>query len=174
MQTFLPHKEFYLSVATLDNKRLGCQRKETKQILGVLESKKYTCKYCKNQTDEPEEATMRCHEAQHKWRITAWYNHPAVRMWRGHNTALVEYGLACCKEWVDRGYNDTLTEYFLEKRMYYTGDRKGGIEHINYPVWLGLDEFHKSHRSMLIKKDRDHYKPHFPYTEEGLEYHWPV
>jgi hypothetical protein len=174
MQTFLPYKEFSLSAAVLDKKRLGCQRKEAKQILGMLESKKYTCKFCKNQTDDPDTAAMRCCEAQHKWRITAWYNRPAVRMWRGHNAALVEYGLACCKVWVDRGYNDTLTEYFLERRMHYTGSRQSEATHINYPVWLGSEQFHNSHRSMLIKKDRDCYKPHFPHVTEGLEYHWPV
>lgn len=74
MQTFLPYPDFRTSAEVLDNKRLGKQRVECKQILLALAYG------------------------------GAWQNHPAVRMWRGHSTHLIRYYRAICKEWEARGY----------------------------------------------------------------------
>ena len=42
------------------------------------------------------------------------------------------------------------------------------------PRWLGLDAFHASHRSNLLRKDRSHYSQ-FNWTEhDDLPYHWPT
>lgn len=88
MQTFLPHPSYELSAQALDNRRLGKQRVETKQIVIVL-------------TDG--------------YPSGAWRNHPAVRMWRGHTYALCMYGVAVCWEWRMRGHEDTLWEWFGEQ-----------------------------------------------------------
>jgi hypothetical protein len=87
MQTFLPFPSFEQSLQSLDYRRLGKQRVETKQILMALlgESK-------------------------------GWVNHPATKMWRGHEHALAEYGLLSCREWKSRGYKDNTEQYFVATR----------------------------------------------------------
>ena len=62
MQTFLPYSDFERSAKTLDYKRLGKQRVEAYQILQALSDPNY-----------------------------GWQNHPAVKMWRGYEEALVAY-----------------------------------------------------------------------------------
>jgi hypothetical protein len=37
-----------------------------------------------------------------------WYNHPAVKMWRGHEYALYRYIQAMVSEWKSRGYKSTI------------------------------------------------------------------
>jgi hypothetical protein len=73
MQTFLPFPDFKVSVKCLDNKRLGKQRVEAKQILDVLEGRK-----------------------------EGWKNHPAVKMWKGYEEALKFYINCCIDEWISR------------------------------------------------------------------------
>jgi hypothetical protein len=42
------------------------------------------------------------------------------------------------------------------------------------PPWLGDDDFHRSHRSALVRKDPDFYGPKFPDVPDDLPYVWPV
>lgn len=79
MQTFLPIPSLTGSASILDNKRLGKQRVEAKQILNAL-----------------------------RGLTKGWVNHPATRMWRGYEPALCAYMDACIDEWVRRGYNNTM------------------------------------------------------------------
>ena len=74
MQTFLPYSDYDQSAAVLDYRRLGKQRVEAKQIMFALSDPNY-----------------------------GWQNHPAVRMWRGHEYQLAQYGIAICYEWRKRG-----------------------------------------------------------------------
>jgi len=78
MQTFLPFSSFWRSAKCLDNKRLGKQRVEAMQILTTLSGKN-----------------------------KAWKNHPAVKMWKGYENALAEYGIVICEEWRSHGFRDT-------------------------------------------------------------------
>lgn len=88
MQTFLPYPSFVESVACLDSKRLGCQRKEAMQILKTLrEGRK------------------------------AWANHPAVLMWKGYEDALSFYYHCCLSEWEGRGYKNNMPYPDLPKWM---------------------------------------------------------
>jgi len=64
MQTFLPYKNYTKSAKALDNKRLNKQILEGYQILKVLSN------------NDPK---------------AAWRNHPAVKMWRGHENSLWDY-----------------------------------------------------------------------------------
>ena len=57
MQTFLPYKDFRKSLQCLDYRRLGKQRVEAMQIHNILTGKNES---------------------------SAWVNHPAVKMWKGH------------------------------------------------------------------------------------------
>lgn len=136
MQTFLPHDDFVRSVESLDNKRLGKQRVEAYQIMKAISDPDY-----------------------------GWQHHPAVQMWRGYEQALVLYGIACCVEWVQRGYNDTLLDRFIASLS-----RDEAV----MPPWLGDPDLHTSHRSNLIRKDAAHYGPQFPDVPDDLPYHWPA
>ncbi len=42
------------------------------------------------------------------------------------------------------------------------------------PPWLGDEALHLSHRSALVRKDPDHYRPQFPDVPDDLPYVWPV
>jgi hypothetical protein len=136
VQTFLPHDDFVRSVESLDNKRLGKQRVEAYQIMKAISDPDY-----------------------------GWQHHPAVQMWRGYEQALVLYGIACCVEWVQRGYNDTLLDRFIASLS---------RDEAFMPPWLGDPDLHTSHRSNLIRKDAAHYGPQFPDVPDDLPYHWPA
>ena len=129
MQTFLPYADFTLSAQSLDRQRLGKQRVEAKQIVLALRDPDY-----------------------------GWQHHPAVKMWRGYETALMAYGTAICGEWLNRGYRDTLLDFF----------RCDDI--VVMPPWIGDERVHRSHRANLVRKDPNHYK----FDEEPtLGYFWP-
>ncbi len=77
VNTFLPHADFVQTAKTLDNKRLGKQRVEAKQIINILSVKNYA---------------------------GGWANHPAVNMWRGYLPALKLYYNTVVREWIARGF----------------------------------------------------------------------
>lgn len=140
MQTFLPYKDFAASAKALDNKRLGKQRVETLQILRAL-------------------------TGQSK----GWVNHPATRMWRGHEVALCSYGVKICAEWIGRGFKDTCSEKILD--IY---DALPVAASRDMPSWLGTEVLHLSHRSNLVRKDPAHYGAMWPYVPPTIPYVWPV
>jgi len=82
--TFLPYPSFEQSIQSLDDKRLGKQRVECKQILTAL--RKYT-----------EEGIT-----------TGYIRHPATLMWFGYENALKYYHNLCIEEWIRRGKNNTM------------------------------------------------------------------
>jgi hypothetical protein len=86
-------------------------------------------------------------------------------MWQGFETALAAYGGAICREWIDRGYRDSLLPFFEE----YAPTSLGFL----LPEWMGDPAFHASHRSNLIRKDPIWYGQ-FGWTEpDDLPYVWP-
>jgi hypothetical protein len=137
MQTFLPYADFDASAAVLDRQRLGKQRVEVLQIL----------------------STLRGHRL-------GWRNHPCVRMWSGHENALVAYGHAICAEWIRRGYRDTCDAKIEALRV------DGATDEL--PRWLGREDFHRSHQSKLVRKDPGHYRGYFPDVPDDLDDVWPV
>lgn len=146
MQTFLPYSRFDSSAAVLDDLRLGKQRVETLQILRALVYPSYR----------------------------GWKNHPATAMWRGFTDALVAYGVAVCAEWTRRGRADAVRPALLE----FTGgddlDQDELARRGRLPPWLGLPAFHAAHRSALLGKLPEHYRPAFPDDETDLPYLWPA
>lgn len=136
MQTFLPFPDFAKSASCLDMRRLGKQRVEAKQIYLALIDPSY-----------------------------GWQNHPAVRMWRGHETALAVYGLAICWEWTNRGYKDTLTDFFAPRCV---------LSEYKVPNWVYNTALHLSHQSNLLRKDPVHYSKYFPNVPDNLPYIWPT
>lgn len=88
MQTFLPYKSFHKTASCLDYKRLGCQRKEAKQMIDIITSAKtYKTKWIEN--------------------------HPCTQMWKKHIHALKYYFNVISEEWVSRGYQHNLGFYEL-------------------------------------------------------------
>ena len=130
MQTFLPYADFKRSAESLDNKRLGKQRVEAMQIYKACVLDDY-----------------------------GWKSHPAVKMWVGHEPALLEYMDTMIKTWIGRGFNNTMGIV-------------GADEDITLPPWMGDERLHSSHRSNLLRKDEKFYSQ-FNWTEpHDMPYYW--
>lgn len=134
MQTFVPEDTFGACAAALDSKRLGKQRVEVLQILKALTGGSW-----------------------------GWRNHPATKMWEGHEAGLCAYGLAVCGEWVARGYKDTCAD---KMRAIISPDPT------DLPWWWGNVEMMESHRSNLVRKAPDFYRPRYPSVSDALPYLW--
>jgi hypothetical protein len=140
VQTFLPYPDFTRPAKCLDRQRLGKQRVEVLQLLKALLVPG-----------------------------SGWTNHPAAKMWRGFESALVTYGEKTCLEWMSRGYRDTCARKIQEIWFMYLADQGGSS-----PPWLGDPAFHASHRSNLLRKDPVHYGQ-FGWSEPSdLPYVWPT
>ena len=153
MQTFLPYADFQESAHCLDRMRLGKQRVESYQILKVLLG----------------------FSKPNKKGIIAWSNHPAVKMWKGYEVALLWYTLAICKEWTDRNYKDTIREKSLDlfHQKHYDFDKLIYDNH-EVPDWLGNQQFHDSHKSNLLRKNKEYYSRFEWSTPDDLPYIWPT
>jgi len=95
---------------------------------------------------------------------TPWYNHPATRMWLGYERALALYGWCMCQEWKLRGYNDSMSHFFYDAM---------GRDPVEFPAWIGDEQFHRSHQSNLLRKDPDHYARFGWSVPSDLPYLWP-
>lgn len=142
MQTFVPINSFSQSAEVMDLQRLGKQIIESQQIFKSLSIPSY-----------------------------GWKQHPAVKMWRGHRGALLNYTTAFHNEWKMRrgkdhgGYLNLLKiaeEHFV------------GSSEYEMPKWWGLHKVHESHQSNLVRKSPDHYRKYFPSVPDDLDYLWPV
>lgn len=143
MQTFLPSANYTETAKILDYRRLGKQRVECKQILLAM--------------SKPS---------------GGWVNHPATKMWRGHEVELCRYGLIMCREWQGRGYRDSLESFFADALDQYESD--GRAEYSRPPAWLGEEAVHASHRSNLLRKDPVFYSRFGWQESPDLPYVWPV
>ena len=87
-----------------------------------------------------------------------WKNHPAVKMWRGYEAALAQYLRAMVVEWIKRGFANSIP---IVRKM-----------DCLYPPWVGKRQFHRSHKSNLLRKNRSHYSK-FWSGPSNLSYVWP-
>ncbi|MEU4547634.1 MSMEG_6728 family protein [Nonomuraea dietziae] len=150
MQTFLPFPDFVATSLVLDPRRLGKQRVEAVQVLRGLTVVGY-----------------------------GWRHHPAVAMWAGYEEALTRYGMEMCRAWCEVGYADTCAATLLADFR-----RALGVDTVRsqdalamageLPPWLGEEDFHRSHRSALLRKDPEHYRRWFTGVPMDLPYVWPV
>lgn len=90
-----------------------------------------------------------------------WRNHPAVKMWMGYANALKLYFNECVIEWKRRGYKNNMKLEIIE----------GEVE---MPKWFGEEKFHSSHRSNLLRKQKDFYSKFNWKEQDNLPYIWPV
>ncbi len=121
MQTFLPEADFDQTAKHLDRKRLIKQSVENLQVLKSLAG---------------------------LYSSGAWKNHPAVKMWNGHEDWLFLYNESIIKEIILRGYKNTTHETF--DKIYQ--DHFMMLES-EKPWWLGEDKLHYSHKGRLHEKD---------------------
>ena len=119
---------------------------------------------------------------------TGWVNHPATKMWRGHEEALVLYTMAQCEEWVNRGYKDTILgkledmyPHVAKARAEYPSPLyTTWVYHIlrdlgvDWPRFLFRDDIMESHQSNLLRKDPDFYAKWNWEVPDDLPYVWPV
>ena len=184
IQTFLPYPDFNKSASVLDDKRLGKQRVECLQILqtlakGPYQSRETIIRAWKSCSKDEFDSLPKINT-----RRTPWYNHPAVRMWKGYEYKLTCYGICICQEWQQRGYADTCMVKIVKHQadLYkilldqYGPCSLGSVseQHKPYPPWLGDAKFHAAHRSNLLRKNPTHYSQ-FGWTEpHDLPYIWPV
>jgi Pyrimidine dimer DNA glycosylase len=132
VQTFLPDPNFEISAALLDSKRLGKQRVEAEQILFAL------------------------------LYGGGWKHHAATRMWRGYEPALAQYRDCMIREWIARGYRNTMPLVAED------------LGEVPMPPWLGDPEFHASQRSNLLRKDPEFYSQYGWSEPTDLPYVWPT
>ena len=161
MQTFLPDSQsFNGNAVVLDNKRLNKQVLEAWQLLLTI-----TRLDPKNNDRDPK----------------GWANHPAANMWRGYETALTAYTLACYHEWVGRGFNSTMLPKVLS--TYDHAVKLGRIsDDFTLPTWMEdrkrFEELASTHRVALLRKDYSWYSQFgWPedkgYRPEYYQYLWP-
>ena len=162
MQTFVPLTNSFEDIAkVLDNKRLNKQALEGWQILmNLLEL-----------------------DPQGNHRISkGWSNHPAVRMWRGHEYALYRYIIAMVDEWKRRGFKSTIGDKAKATMLRAIELGIAEMDATN-PDWLSnINQFKQiasSHRLALLSKEYEWYsqfnwREDPGYRPETYEYIWPV
>lgn len=136
MQTFVPYLLHIESAQILDRPRLGKQRVEGLQILNALTG-----------------------------RSNGWTNHPATKMWAGHEGGLCAYTYIMCQEWMRRGYSDSVADKIL------------AIVEPDYndlPSWWGDARVHISHRANLVRKFPEYYGELWVDVDPSMPYYWPV
>lgn len=152
MQTFLPYPCFHQTAQVLDRSRLGCQRKEARQI---IEISLFPEKYAK----------------------TAWINHPARLMWKDHLFSLCSYGIAICDEWISRGYKDFQKTKFQSYQSglentgdpAWLGDYDFHLSHRSNLLRKGKERFEEKGKRDIL----DHYRNFWPDTPDNFPYIWP-
>lgn len=151
MQTFVPFDTFKYSAQTLDNLRLNKQLLEGRQIYSILSQNKTS---------------------------GGWVNHPAVKMWRNHDTALFYYLEQIKKECAKRGIaveKNWSAIIRMHDNNWFRGDN------VVMPSWWGDNKVHLSHRQNLFAKNQEYY---IEFTEdsklpkshccEACNYYWPT
>lgn len=88
-----------------------------------------------------------------------WQKHPATVMWRGYEYALMYYVNCAIHEWISRGCENNIPYYELPTN-------------IVFPWWVEWVKLHRSHRSLLRRKDPLHYNFQFDDEFRNLGYIW--
>lgn len=150
MQTFLPSEDYELTAQALDNKRLNKQILEGYQILKVLSGASPS---------------------------GAWRNHPAVLMWKGSETHLMDYVNHMIAEASIRGIKTDKNLSNLNSLKSLFGNMWGR----SLPVWKKpehLSRVVESHRANLYRKDAMIYGEYQFHTAkpccEKCLYYWPT
>lgn len=148
----------------LDNKRLGKQRVEAKQIIDILEELDLTGNITKK----------------------GWSNHPALKSWIGYTNHLKVYFNIMVREWISRGFKNTMIMYNIDETQYHIIDcifdgktsyyDNSQFNEFSFPFWISFPPFYMSHQASLCRKNPKHYKSLlceelYPFLNHG--YIWP-
>lgn len=138
MQTFLPYKSFEKTAASLDSRRLNKQILESYQILNVLSNPSPTA---------------------------GWRNHPAVKMWRGHEFKLFDYAMVMAVEADMRGIR---TEKNLSN-LWNLRNANAISWGMQFPSWYSNKTMMKrvttTHKANLFKKEPESYPQFYKFVD---------
>jgi hypothetical protein len=101
-----------------------------------------------------------------------WKSHPAVKMWSGYECALVLYNATMAHRWIAGGGRTHLS---MTKLL----SEHAELHQVTpcepeMPSWWGDKDFHRSHRSNLLRKAPEHYASIFERDlPDNLKYVWP-
>ena len=163
MQTFIPvaTTDYQEIAKTLDNRRLNKQALEGWQILMTL-------------LELDPEGNYR--------KPKGWANHPAVKMWRGHESALYVYVLEMVQEWKSRGFKSTIGDKATKTIKVAWENVLTPVEP-TVPTWMSnaeeLEAIASTHRQALLVKDYAWYSQ-FNWPEDNgvapteYDYIWPL
>lgn len=143
MQTFLPYPSYTLSAEVLDNKRLGKQIEEARQIYRIIIGKDKT---------------------------SGWRHHPAVHMWFPFPYALSLYYNAIREEWVRRGFRTKRKP--IKHPIAKTGKRWNNWQKPQW-LLEPKDLFCSKHRAALLKKNPTYYSKFGWAEIPKIDYWWP-
>lgn len=161
---FLPFPNIYYSIKCLDDKRLGKQRLECKQIINLLEE----------------------YDRTHIIPSKGWSSHPAFLSWIGYTNHLKVYFNICVREWINRGFVNNMELYYIDESLFNIvecsfDESKAVYDNskfniYSFPYWITFPPFYKSHQAALLRKNPKYYIKFF-----GLElgefinngYLWP-
>lgn len=180
VNTFVISSDFDECARYLDRKRLGKQRVEAYQVLRILLFLHRLGEHFKH--PYPGGSTGRDIVKRSEWvkEIRTRYSneemgltfdgelvpmarafrlgfssHPIVRMWVGYENALKLYINAMIKEWLNRGYKNTMATYDVP-------------ENSTKPWWVYTKALINSHKASLHRKLPTHYEPtHKKYLMRG-------
>jgi hypothetical protein len=159
VQTFLPYPDMMKSLQSLDYRRLGKQRSETKQQQILLRDPSQE-KDLRPGARQILATPVGAAEVLAFTFNAARLNHPACAQWWDCAGALAIYHDLSLLEWKMRGYQNTM------KFVSAPGKHK-------LPDWWGDEQFHSSHRSNLLRKDPVWYGKHGWTDDPEAEYYWP-
>lgn len=133
VNTFVISTDLTQCARQLDYRRLGKQRVEAMQIIKALEG------------GNP-----------------GWSKHPATLMWKDHVSHLKVYCNHMIREWIRRGYNNTMQLYDLDESLYHvvpcdfdgiTARFLSPFTAHSFPSWFSFPPFIYAHRAALVRKD---------------------
>ena len=161
MQTFVPHTDSFERIAQeLDNKRLNKQVLEAWQLMLVL--------------------TSLNPQGEHR-DPKGWRNHPAAKMWEGHEKALALYATTMCDEWLKRGYKSTMIPK-IQGTLVRALELGRISDKLTFPYWFKdkdvYEQIASTHRVALLRKEYEWYSQFgWPedkgYRPEYYQYLWP-
>lgn len=100
-----------------------------------------------------------------------WPNHPASKMWQGHQHSLCDYLLCIVDVLKEREWARPEIIYKWGEYLLY---RKLQLPDTGPPLWLGDERLHSSHRAALLHKKPEWYSQYGWAEEPKLDYYWPV
>lgn len=138
MNTLVPYDEIMAIAECFDDRRLNRQRSDVTSVLRAL--------LVEEEVDD----------------------HATIKMWRGSERFLIEYGVAMCLEYNARGNNDQTMQKILEFRNIFVDPRM-----TEPPEWWGDERLMEAHRSYLLRSKPSHYRPMWPDLDDDIPMFWP-